>query len=317
MPRRLRIQFPGAIYHVMSRGNVRQDVVDDDHDRQQFMELLAAQAARWEVISFVLMTNHFHLLVRIPIANLAAGMQRFLSAHAKGIAVRHQRPGHLFQGRYKAELIEDESYYWTVSRYIHLNPVRAHLVALPEDWPWSSFPGYLLPARRLSWVGNERLWQAWSGEFGGNMARAGSPWELPPRAPTDPDVPVKEASGSSRCGFAVPHTTRSFRGDTLVRLGVLGVVPTPCPQRGAPFAPRGPEGPFPRFKATMRHCDSLPPISPRFVAFAWRYHRCVPFVRPRQPRTRTADQPGVGKPVSPPGCYDGDDWVSQVPGEPF
>ena len=160
MPRRLRIQFPGAIDHVMSRGNVRQDIVDDDHDRQQFLERLAAQAvrSRWEVISFVLMTNHFHLLVRTPIANLAAGMQRFLSAHAKGIAARHQRPGHLFQGRYKAELIEDESYYWTVSRYIHLNPVRAHLVAGPEDWPWSSFPGYLLPARRLSWVGNERLW---------------------------------------------------------------------------------------------------------------------------------------------------------------
>jgi putative transposase len=160
MPRRLRIQFPGAIYHVMSRGNVRQDIVDDDHDRQQFLELLAAQAARsrWEVISFVLMTNHFHLLVRAPIANLAAGMQRILSAHAKGIAARHQRPGHLFQGRYKAELIEDESDYWTVSRYIQLNPGRAHLVARPEDWAWSSFPGYLLPARRLSWVGNERLW---------------------------------------------------------------------------------------------------------------------------------------------------------------
>ncbi len=103
-------------------------------------------------------------------------------------------------------------------------------------------------------------------------ARAGSPWELPPRAATDPDVPVKEASGSSRCGFAVPHTTRSFRGDTLVRLVVLGVVPTPCPQRGAPFAPRGPEGPFRRFNATMRNCDSLPPISPRFrfLRFAMR-----------------------------------------------
>ena len=164
-----------------------------------------------------------------------------------------------------------------------------------------------VPGGEIRLVWSESAW----------ASRAGSPWELPPRAPTDPDVPVKEASGSSRCGFAVPHTTRSFRGDTLVRLGVLGVVPTPCPQRGAPFAPRGPEGPFPRFKATMRHCDSLPPISPRFVAFAWRYHRCVPFVRPRQPRTRTADQPGVGKPVSPPGCYDGDDWVSQVPGEPF
>jgi putative transposase len=69
-------------------------------------------------------------------------------------------------------LIEDESYYWTVSQYIHLNPVRARLVTHPEDWPWSSFPGYVDPARRLSWVGNERLWQAWRGSSGGNACDA-------------------------------------------------------------------------------------------------------------------------------------------------
>src|SRR5271157_3907857 len=82
------------------------------------------------------------------------------------------------------------------------------------------------------------------------------------------------APGSSRCGIAVPHTTGWFRGGTLVRHGVLGVVPTPRPQRGTPFAPRGPGGPFPRFNTTMGHCDSLPSISPRFVSFAWRYHWC-------------------------------------------
>src|SRR5271165_7285858 len=88
------------------------------------------------------------------------------------------------------------------------------------------------------------------------------------------------APGSSHCGIAVPHTTGWFRGDTLVRHGVLGVVPTPRPQRGTPFAPRGPGGPFPRLNTTMGHCDSLPPISPRFVSFAWRYHRCVPCSSP-------------------------------------
>ena len=100
------------------------------------------------------MTNHFHLLVRTPWPNLAAGMQRLLSAYARRLAVRHRRPGHVFQRRYKAEWIEDESYYWTVSRYIHLNPVRAPLDPRPEDWPWSSFPGYLdcgiAPRRR--WI---------------------------------------------------------------------------------------------------------------------------------------------------------------------
>ena len=167
--------------------------MDDDHDRREFLDLLAAQVARsrWELISFVLMTNPFHLRVRTPWPNLAAGMQRFLSAYARRLAVRHRRPGHVFQGRYKAELIEDESYYWTVSRYIHLNPVRAHLVARPEDWPWSSFPGYLDPARRVTWVGYDRLYRFWRGEFGGDASDAiaeyarfvGTGVERPPESP--------------------------------------------------------------------------------------------------------------------------------------
>ena len=104
------------------------------------------------------------------------------------------------------------------------------------------------------------------------------------------------ASGSSRCGIAVPHTTGWFRGDTLMRHDVLGVVPTPRPQRGTPFAPRGPGGPFPRFNTTMGRCDSLPSISPRFVSFAWRYHRFVPCSSPPARDKRAVDQPGVGKP---------------------
>ncbi len=97
---------------------------------------------------------------------------------------------------------------------------------------------------------------------------------------------TSNAPGSSRCGIAVPHTTGGFRGDTLVRCDVLGVVPTPRPQRGTPFAPRGPDGPFPRFTTTMGRCDSLPPISPRFVSFAWRYHRCVRCSSPSAPDAR-------------------------------
>ena len=104
------------------------------------------------------------------------------------------------------------------------------------------------------------------------------------------------APGSSHCGIAVPHTTGWFRGDTLVRHGILGVVPTPRPQRGTPFAPRGPGGPFPRFNTTMGHCDSLPSISPRFVSFAWRYHRCVPCSSPSA-QDLAVDHPGVFNPV--------------------
>ena len=88
------------------------------------------------------MGNHLHLLVKTPRPNLGAGMQSFLSGYAIWAGRRWRRQGHLFQGRYRAEMIEDESYYWTVSRYVHLNPVRAGLVRRPEQWEWSSYPGY-------------------------------------------------------------------------------------------------------------------------------------------------------------------------------
>ena len=130
MPRRLRIEFEGAIYHVMAPGNGRQSIVHDGEDRQRLIDDLARTVARsgWQLLSFVVLGNHLHLLLKTPRPNLARGMQAFLSAYALYAARRRRRSGHVFQGRYRAELIEDESYYWTVSRYIHLNPVRAGLV---------------------------------------------------------------------------------------------------------------------------------------------------------------------------------------------
>ena len=121
----------------------------------------------WLVLGFVLMTNHLHILLRTPRLNLARGMQSFLSGYASWAARHRRRPGHLFQGRYKAEMIEDETYYWVVSRYIHLNPVRAGLVTRPEDWEWSSYPGYCTPERRHPWVAHRELLDAWRGEHGG------------------------------------------------------------------------------------------------------------------------------------------------------
>jgi REP element-mobilizing transposase RayT len=170
MPRRLRIEFDGAIYHVMSRGNARQDIVHDDDDRTRLLADLERTIDRfeWEVLAFVIMSNHLHLLLKTPRPNLGKGMQSFLSAYAVWSARRRRRPGHLFQGRYKAEMIEDESYYWTVSRYIHLNPIRAGLVTRPEEWAWSSYPGYDTPAKRRTWVRYETLLAAWRGEWGGD-----------------------------------------------------------------------------------------------------------------------------------------------------
>src|SRR5437868_1331806 len=88
----------------------------------------------WELPGYVIMDNHLHLLLKTPRPNLAVGMQGFLSGYALWVGRRRRRLGHLFQGRYRAEMVEDESYYWTVSRYIHLNPVRARLVPRPEQW---------------------------------------------------------------------------------------------------------------------------------------------------------------------------------------
>jgi len=172
MARRLRIEFEGAVYHVTARGNARQDIVHDDEDRRRLRDDLERVVGKtdWQVLGFVFMTNHLHLLVRTPRPNLGRGMQTFLSSYSQWSGRRRGRCGHLFQGRYKARMIEDESYYWTVSRYIHLNPVRAGLVARPEAWEWSSYPGYDRPAGRSPWIAHQVLLDAWRGEFGGGDA---------------------------------------------------------------------------------------------------------------------------------------------------
>ena len=179
MARPLWIEFPGAIYHVMSRGNARQTMFRDDSDYQRLIKGLETVVGRlgWDLLCFVLMPNHFHLLVRTPRPNLSRGMQHLRSGYANWCSRRHRRPGHTFQVRFKSELIEDESYFWTVSRYIHLNPVRGKrpLADHPRDWPWSSYPGYDRRRRHVGWVAYEALHSAWRGESGGNDPEGGLP----------------------------------------------------------------------------------------------------------------------------------------------
>lgn len=171
MARPLRIQFAGAIYHVMARGNGRQRLFHEQPDYQRMFDGLVKTVDRtgWEVLSFVWMPNHIHLFFRTPKANLSKGMQYLLSGYANWYAKRHQRTGHLFQGRFKGELIEDEGYFWNVSRYVHLNPVRGKrpLVQHPRDWPWSSYPGYAREKARHDWIAYESVWGAWAGGHGG------------------------------------------------------------------------------------------------------------------------------------------------------
>jgi putative transposase len=174
MSRPLRVEYPGAIYHVMCRGNGRQRIFHDDADHQRLIDGLAVTVSRfgWEVFSFVLMPNHFHVFFRTPQPSLSRGMQYLASGYANWFAKRHCRPGHLLQGRFKSQLIEDESYFWSVSRYIHLNPVRGKnpLVAHPREWPWSSYPGYASKRARVDWMAYDFVYAARQGDVGGRDA---------------------------------------------------------------------------------------------------------------------------------------------------
>ena len=145
MARKLRVQYPGAIYHVMNRGDRREAIFEDDHDRQRFMETLndACQKAAWQIHAFCLMPNHFHLVVETPQPNLTAGMKWFLGTYTVRFNRRHKEFGHLFSGRFKALVVEGSGngYLKTVCDYVHLNPARAGLIG-PEqalaDFRWSS-----------------------------------------------------------------------------------------------------------------------------------------------------------------------------------
>ena len=141
MARALRIDFPGAVHHITSRGNERRPIFVDDRDREMFLHYLGQAIIRfgWSVTAYVLMTNHFHLVVQTPEPNLSRGMQWLNTAYVVWFNRRHERSGHLYGGRFKAFLIEKESYFTTVLRYVVLNPVRANIVMRPEDYRWSSY----------------------------------------------------------------------------------------------------------------------------------------------------------------------------------
>jgi len=165
MPRPLRIEFEGAIYHVMNRGDRREPIFRDDADRKRFLATLGEACAKtdWQVHALCLMGNHFHLVIETPKGNLVAGMKWFLGTYTARFNRRHKLFGHLFSGRYKALLVDAASpgYLRTVCEYVHLNPVRAKLLA-PEqalrDYTWSSYPEYLKPpSQRWPWLRVERL----------------------------------------------------------------------------------------------------------------------------------------------------------------
>jgi len=148
MARPLRIEFPGALYHLTVRGNERRKIFFTIADKKHFLDLLLRAKERFAFLlyAYVLMENHFHLLLETPRANLSQIMQFIGTSHAVYVNLKRKRIGHLFQGRYHAILVEKESYLLEATRYIHLNPVRAGIVAHPEDYHWSSYADYVSKA---------------------------------------------------------------------------------------------------------------------------------------------------------------------------
>lgn len=159
MARPLRIEYPGAFYHVMSRGNERKDIYRSGRDRDRFLSYLGSASLRYRarVHAYCLMSNHYHLLVETPEANLSQIMRHINGAYTTYFNVKWGRAGHLLQGRYKAILVERDEYALELSRYIHRNPVRAGIVERPEDYRWSSCRAYAGQSAPPEWLVREDL----------------------------------------------------------------------------------------------------------------------------------------------------------------
>ena len=143
MARPLRIEYDGALYHITSRGNARKPIYKDEQDRQVFLDTLGRvnKKYNWICHAYCLMNNHYHLIIETPDGNLSKGMRQLNGIYTQIYNRNHHKVGHIFQGRYKAILIERESRLLEVCRYVVLNPVRAKAVEKPEGWQWSSYRG--------------------------------------------------------------------------------------------------------------------------------------------------------------------------------
>lgn len=154
MTRPLRIEYPGAFYHITSRGNERKNIFKDDGDRQKFLSYLESSVARYGAVIHVycLMDNHYHLLLETPYGNLSQIMRHINGAYTTYFNTRHKRSGHLLQGRYKAIVVEVDEYAEELSRYIHLNPARAGIVERLEEYQWSSYQQYIGKRKAADWL---------------------------------------------------------------------------------------------------------------------------------------------------------------------
>jgi REP element-mobilizing transposase RayT len=159
MARPLRIEFRGAVYHVTSRGYRREDIFTDDEDRRGLLEVLAQAMSRFdaEALAYCLMDNHYHFVLHTRQANLSLLMRHINGVYTQAFNRRHHKVGHLFQGRFKAILVDRDAYLLEVCRYVDLNPVRARIVRKPDAWAWSSFRAHVGQATGPEWLDTQGL----------------------------------------------------------------------------------------------------------------------------------------------------------------
>jgi REP element-mobilizing transposase RayT len=170
MARPLRIEYEGAVYHVTSRGNARSDIYLDDHDREMFLEVLAHVVERfgWRCHAYCLMDNHYHLMIETPKANLSQGMRQLNGVYTQRFNRVHGRVGHIFQGRFKAIVVDKDAYLLELSRYIVRNPVAAGIVQDVSDWVWSSYRATAGEEKTPPFLTTDWLLS----RFGGNRSKA-------------------------------------------------------------------------------------------------------------------------------------------------
>jgi len=164
MSRPLRLEFSGALYHVTSRGNERKAIYIQENDFELFLNILSdvCEKFNWAIHAYCLMTNHYHLLIETPDANLSKGMRQLNGVFTQSINRKHQRVGHLFHGRFKAILVDKDAYLLELTRYIVLNPVRARMVDSPSEWLWSSFHHMVRREMSPPWLATDALLQLFS-----------------------------------------------------------------------------------------------------------------------------------------------------------
>lgn len=247
MPRTNRIDIPNGLHHVTQRGLERRPLVLDDDDRSHWWRLFERIARRyhWRVFAVVLLDNHFHIYLRTPEPNLSVGMHDLDGGYGTLFNQRHEREGPLYQGRFKSVLVENESYSWELSRYVHLNPYRAGLTNDPFAYRWSSYRFYLNTHVAPDWLD----WRTVLGEFAGTEAAAKLAYkrfvEAGMREP--PPNPLRDAAETGILGGPdfVRRCQELWAPELVTERGLDEVVSTVCGEFGttvAALAARGRHG---------------------------------------------------------------------------